>query len=269
MDFLQPRMFHMRIDLRGLDACMAQHFLDQPQVGSAGQQVRGKTVPQRVGADLWIDSRATDIAFHEPPELDPIERLTAAAEKDFVRGLAVRRKERRTKLVQVAVERFESPASEGHDSLFPPLPLAAHLPLFEIEIPQPQIADFARATSGCVEDLQKSHIALPESIGFSRRVEERFDLLDREDLWDPFPHPLGDDQIRRILLDDSLELEVFHERPHGDHISRHAGRGKGLVMEKADVMRELLDVQLVDAFALGPLHESPQVIAISENRVLG
>ena len=37
--FLQPRLVHVRVDLRGLNAGVSEHFLDLPQVGAAGRVV--------------------------------------------------------------------------------------------------------------------------------------------------------------------------------------------------------------------------------------
>lgn len=45
MHFLQPRVIHVGVELRGGDAGVAEHFLDVPQVGSTGEQVRGEAMP--------------------------------------------------------------------------------------------------------------------------------------------------------------------------------------------------------------------------------
>ena len=45
VDPLEPGGVHMRVDLRGGNARVAKHLLDLPQVGSAGEHVRGETVP--------------------------------------------------------------------------------------------------------------------------------------------------------------------------------------------------------------------------------
>ena len=49
---LEPRLIDVRVDLRRGDAGVAEQLLHLPQVGAAGQQVRGKAVPQRVRADV-------------------------------------------------------------------------------------------------------------------------------------------------------------------------------------------------------------------------
>ena len=42
----------MGVNLRGGDAGVAQHFLNLPQIGAAGEHVRGKTMPQGVRTDF-------------------------------------------------------------------------------------------------------------------------------------------------------------------------------------------------------------------------
>ena len=46
VDLLEPRVVDVRVDLRRGDAGVAEHFLHLPQVGAAGQQMRGEAVAQ-------------------------------------------------------------------------------------------------------------------------------------------------------------------------------------------------------------------------------
>lgn len=48
----------MGIDLRGGNALMAQHLLDRTQVRSTFHQVGGKTVPKRMGVDVFAEPGA-------------------------------------------------------------------------------------------------------------------------------------------------------------------------------------------------------------------
>ena len=45
VDGLQSAVFDMCIDLRGADTGVSQHFLEGSDIRTAGQQMRGKTVP--------------------------------------------------------------------------------------------------------------------------------------------------------------------------------------------------------------------------------
>jgi hypothetical protein len=58
MDVSQPTVFHVRIDLSSGDICMPQHGLNDPQIGSTFQQMRGKGVPQHVRRNRLEDTSA-------------------------------------------------------------------------------------------------------------------------------------------------------------------------------------------------------------------
>lgn len=47
---------HMRVDLRGGKAHMAQQFLHRPQIRSVVQQMGGKGVPDGVGAHMLLQA---------------------------------------------------------------------------------------------------------------------------------------------------------------------------------------------------------------------
>src|SRR5262249_27261566 len=50
MNPFESRWIDMRVDLRGADAGVAEHFLNLSEVGAPGDQVRGEAVTQCVGA---------------------------------------------------------------------------------------------------------------------------------------------------------------------------------------------------------------------------
>ena len=69
VDLPEPAQLHPGVDLGRGDGRMAQHLLDRPQVGSAGQQVRGEAVPERMRADLPLQSgrRACCLTIRQRP----------------------------------------------------------------------------------------------------------------------------------------------------------------------------------------------------------
>ena len=84
---LQPRRIDVGVDLRGGDAGVAEHFLHLPQIGAAGQHVRGETVPQRVRTDLRRHAHALCVSFQQFP--DPLAPQSPAAitqQRPFGRG---------------------------------------------------------------------------------------------------------------------------------------------------------------------------------------
>ena len=77
MDFLEPRVVDVRVDLRRRDAGVAEHFLHLPQVGAAGEQVRGEAVAQRVRAQLGGAAGQFCVQLDQLP--NPLAAQSAAA----------------------------------------------------------------------------------------------------------------------------------------------------------------------------------------------
>ena len=73
----------MSVDLRGLDAGVPEHLLNQTQVGAAGQEMGCKTVSQAVGADIRFDTGAFRIVLDQSPKLNPIEWATASGKEEL------------------------------------------------------------------------------------------------------------------------------------------------------------------------------------------
>ena len=132
MHFFQPRVLDMSVDLRRLDAGVAEHFLDQSQVRAAGQQVRRETVPQTVWADLGIDSGAASIAFDQPPQLNAIHGIAAARKEQRLGGIGMTFfGQLVSQLADVSVDRVDRARADRHDTLFSALAFAAELPFIE------------------------------------------------------------------------------------------------------------------------------------------
>ena len=64
VDGAEAAAVHVRVVLRRLDGGVAEQFLDRPQVGAAGQDVRREAVPQRVRADRRGQPGAGAQAYH-------------------------------------------------------------------------------------------------------------------------------------------------------------------------------------------------------------
>ncbi len=62
----QPRLEHVRVDLRGRQVGMAKHHLDGTQVGSAFEQVRRERVAQHVRADRGADAGPAAVCRRSP-----------------------------------------------------------------------------------------------------------------------------------------------------------------------------------------------------------
>ena len=63
----QALLDHVRIDLGGGDIDMAKHVLERPEISPSFEQVRRKGMPQRMGAEGFIDRRLVHIFLDDFP----------------------------------------------------------------------------------------------------------------------------------------------------------------------------------------------------------
>ena len=61
----EAAFFNVGIDLSGRYVRMAEQFLDDAQIGSAAQKVRGKAVAHQVWIDICFDARTGGVLFDE------------------------------------------------------------------------------------------------------------------------------------------------------------------------------------------------------------
>ena len=67
VDGLQTGGVHMGVDLRRRDVGVAEHFLNDAQVGPAGEQMGGEAMPEKVGVDVGFEPGTRCVAFDELP----------------------------------------------------------------------------------------------------------------------------------------------------------------------------------------------------------
>src|SRR5262245_60964672 len=78
----QPARRDVRVDLGRGDVGMAEERLDDPEIGTAGEEMRREGVAERVGRDAAAEARRERTAPDELPDRLPRERLPARPEKD-------------------------------------------------------------------------------------------------------------------------------------------------------------------------------------------
>ena len=61
----------VRVALGGGNARVAEHLLDVAEVDAPGHEVRGETVPQRVGTDVGRDAGLVGVKPHDLPNPHP------------------------------------------------------------------------------------------------------------------------------------------------------------------------------------------------------
>lgn len=73
----QALLAHMSVDLRGLQACMAEQFLYDPQIGAPVEKVSGEAVPQCVRM-----GRHRRTSIEDPPHVACSEPVAAPVEEE-------------------------------------------------------------------------------------------------------------------------------------------------------------------------------------------
>ena len=68
MHRFQPLLIDMRIDLRRRNIGVAQHLLNDPQIGAVPEQMRRETVSKKVWVNVLLQSGAGRVFFYDLPE---------------------------------------------------------------------------------------------------------------------------------------------------------------------------------------------------------
>ena len=64
----QSLLIDVRIDLRCRNVGVAEHFLDDAQIGAVAQQVRRETVPEQMRVNVLFQAGVPRFLFHDLPD---------------------------------------------------------------------------------------------------------------------------------------------------------------------------------------------------------
>ena len=67
VNLLEPRLVDVRVNLRGGEARVAEHFLDRAQVRAVAEQMRGEGMAQQVRPDLLFQPGEFRHVAHDLP----------------------------------------------------------------------------------------------------------------------------------------------------------------------------------------------------------
>jgi hypothetical protein len=68
MHRFKPLLIDMRVNLSGRNIRMAEHFLNNAQIGAIPQQMCRKTVPEKMRVNVLLRSGVTRMFFHDLPD---------------------------------------------------------------------------------------------------------------------------------------------------------------------------------------------------------
>jgi hypothetical protein len=68
MHRFKPLLIDMRVNLSGRNIRMAEHFLNNAQIGAIPQQMCRKTVPEKMRINVLLQSGVPRMFFHDLPD---------------------------------------------------------------------------------------------------------------------------------------------------------------------------------------------------------
>ena len=68
MDGLEPLLIDVRVNLRGRNIGMAEHFLNDAEIGAVAKQMRRETVPKQMWINVGLQSGMLRMLFHNLPD---------------------------------------------------------------------------------------------------------------------------------------------------------------------------------------------------------
>jgi len=64
----KPLLIDMRIDLSRGNVGVAQHLLDDPQIGAVPEEMRCETMPEKVWIDIFLQPGTARVLFYNLPD---------------------------------------------------------------------------------------------------------------------------------------------------------------------------------------------------------
>ena len=162
------------VDFGGADAGVTKEFLDDAKIGAAFQEMGGKAVPQHVRCHVTGDPGAHHAGLDPTPDRAGRKGGTALGEKHIGRGSRLH--ESRSTGLEILLHRRHSRAAQRHDAFLVAFADDGDKAVGQMQLFQPQVAQFAQAQAGCVGQLQNSGGAQLGGRGFGRRLEELVDV---------------------------------------------------------------------------------------------
>lgn len=165
----------VRVDFGGVDAGMAEEFLDDAEVGAIFEEVRGETVAEHVRGDIALNARETNAFLDVQPECDGRERRSALCKENV--GGRTARDEVWAAGLEIALQRFDGLAPERHDAFFVAFSNYGDETAVEMKLFEAHAAEFGEAQATRVGEFEDGVIAEISGRGVRRRREKLLDLF--------------------------------------------------------------------------------------------
>ena len=88
MDRFQALLINVRVNLGRRDVGVAEHLLDDAQISAIAEQMRGKTVSQKMRVNIRFQAGFSGVFFHNLPDAHRRHFGSAGGKENFVAGAA-------------------------------------------------------------------------------------------------------------------------------------------------------------------------------------
>ncbi len=164
------------IDFGGGDAGVAEHFLDDPEIGAVFEEVGGEAVSEHVRGDVALDAGEAGAFLDAEPEGDRGERGAAAGEEDS--GGRARGEEAGAAGVEVVLEGIDGLAAGGDDAFLVAFADDIDEAGVEVELFEADVAEFGEAEAGGIGQFEGGLIAQGVGGFGGDGLEEAADLIE-------------------------------------------------------------------------------------------
>ena len=214
------------VDLGGEDGFVAEHFLDDAEVGAVFDEVGREGVAEGVGGDFLVDACDERLLLDEVEDGHPAERAAVFVEEgDVVEGGLGGR----GASGQIGREGVRRHLAEGDEPFLVAFADYAHEAFLEVDVRDEQAAGLGDPQAAAVEDLEDGAVAegAPVAGGDVHGVEDGADFLDGEDLRQVAPELGRVDAVAGIVLAFAFEHEPVEEGAQGAQEARLGALGEG------------------------------------------
>lgn len=174
MHGLEPGVLDVGVDLRGGNIGVPQKFLNDPEVGTAAEEMSRKAVPHEMRVNALFQSGACGMGFHDLPQAGGCHALAVMSEEDVAAGALCHKSG--PLAGQILCDGVERLFPDGNEARFVPLPGDADDAVLGVEILQTCSREFTCAESAGVKKLEHRLVPEPEWLRCIRRGEKALDV---------------------------------------------------------------------------------------------
>ena len=167
---------NMRVNFRRTHAGVAEHLLDGEQVGTAFEQMRGKTMPKRVRTNGFGDAISLRQVLDNQEDHLSGQSCATAVEKDGVGefGLHV---DVQPCAFDVLEQDFQAVVADRHKALLAAFANDAQKAVFSVDIADLQSNEFRNTEAAAVHHLNQGLVAVAVGLAQVDAVNHLLDFL--------------------------------------------------------------------------------------------